>query len=106
MAMNNIKPIILCLASIPLLSACSGEPEWVSVYEDCKNQIVSLSSEMDKSYQTDNSDPQAKALMESMGNMATNMGNAACEMIRSTCEDAPDGRACQSIIEQSKNRNP
>ena len=100
----NLK-LLTGLSFIALLSSCSGEPEWVAVYEDCKNQITATSQEMNNATENSNESPEMKAMMESMGQMTLNIGLSACELIRSTCESAPDGNACQSIIEQSKNRN-
>lgn len=99
--MKFIKPALTLCSSVILLSACGGEPEWVAVYEDCKMQITTASDEMSKA--TDEN-PEMKAMMESMGNMTLNIGLSACEMIKTNCENDPDGAACQSIIEQSKNR--
>ena len=93
------------LSFIALLASCSGEPEWVAVYEDCKKQITVVSEEMNKTTEDSNESPEMKAMMESMGQMTLNIGLSACELIRSTCENDPDGNTCQSVIEQSKNRN-
>ena len=99
--MKFIKPALTLLSGAVVLSACSGEPEWVAVYEDCKKQITLASEDMNKASSEEN--PEMKAMMESMGNMTLNIGLTACEMIKSHCENDPEGAACQSIIEQSKN---
>ena len=101
--MKNQKLALFSLAILPLLSSCGEDPEWVAVYEDCKAQIAATSAEMDKAAAESDNSPEVEAMMESMGGMAMNFGLSACEMIRSSCENDPDGRACQAIIEQSKN---
>ncbi len=81
------------------LSGCSGEPEWVEVYEDCKQQMTDASKEM-KANSEDN--PQAKAMADAMGNMAMAMGMAACESIKQMCEPDPDSGACQAMVQEYK----
>ncbi|NNJ91659.1 MAG: hypothetical protein HKP55_08285 [Gammaproteobacteria bacterium] len=100
--MKNTKYFLIGLAVLPFLSGCGGEPEWVAIYEDCKEQITASTAEMNKATADADNSPEVKAMMESMGGMAINLGMTACEMIRSSCEDDPDGTTCQTIIEQSK----
>jgi len=102
--LTKTKYLFIALAVLPFLSGCGGEPEWVAVYEDCKEQIAASTAEMNKASADADNSPEVKAMMESMGGMAMNLGMAACEMIRSSCEGDPDGTTCQSIIEQSKSR--
>jgi CHASE3 domain sensor protein len=81
------------------LYGCSGEPEWVEVYEDCKQKMAEASEEM-KANSEDN--PQAKAMVDAMGNMAVAMGMAACETVKQMCEPDPDGGACQTMVQEYK----
>ena len=46
--------------------------------------------------------PQAKAMVDAMGNMAMAMGMAACESIKQMCEPDPDGGACQTMVQEYK----
>lgn len=103
--MRHLKQILLGLSAATLISGCGGEPDWVEVYEDCKLQVSEQTSEMQKgNQQAADDNPQMAAMMDSMNNMATNMAFSACEMIRTTCENDPDGAACRAYVEQrSKN---
>jgi CHASE3 domain sensor protein len=99
----HIKHIALTTMIAGVLSGCGGEPEWVSVYEDCKQQIDAASAEMkEKTAAASEDNPQAKAMMDAMGNMAMAMGTAACETIKQTCEPDPDGTTCQTIVQEYK----
>jgi len=84
------------------LAACSGEPEWVAVYEQCK-ETVQTESDNIKAAGAD-SDKQSRAMAESMGNLALNMAMSACEMIRTSCEQDADSPTCRAYVEQSKQR--
>ncbi|GEM_PF-6539859 len=91
--MNSFKWIKFFSIGIVLsLSACSDEPEWVSIYNECKEQIQASIDEIKQSPDA----PQA------MGNMMQSFGMSACEMIKSTCEQDPKGAACQSIVNSHK----
>lgn len=85
------------------LGACSGEPEWVGVYEQCKETVQAESEKM-KAAGADNSDEQSRVMAESMGNMAMNMAMTGCEMIRTSCEQDAEGPACRAYVEQGKQR--
>lgn len=92
-----VSPVLTAL----LLGACSSEPDWVGVYEQCKETVNAKSDEI-KAIGSDNKDEQSRAIAESMGNMAINMAMNACEMIRTSCEQDPDGAACRAYVEQGK----
>lgn len=94
--MKTLFPVLVVLA----LGACSSEPEWVGVYEQCK-ETVQAESDKIKAVGGD-SDAQSHAMAESMGNMALNMAMSACEMIRTSCEQDADGPTCRAYIEQGK----
>jgi hypothetical protein len=81
------------------LTGCSGEPEWVEVYENCKEQMTAASEEM-KANSEDNQ--QTKAMVDAMGSMALAMGMTACESIKQMCEPDPDGGACQTMVQEYK----
>ena len=74
-----------------VLSGCGSEPEWVKIYDECKDKIEKSVAEMKQ-----NQDNQA------MSGMLESMGNSACEMIKNTCESDPDGAMCQSIVDGYK----
>ena len=85
------------------LSGCGGEPEWVSVYEDCKQQMSTASEEMKtKQEEAAKDNPQAQAMINAMGSMAMSMGMAACESVKQICEPDPDGSACQAMVQEYK----
>ncbi len=92
-------PLLFALS----LGACSGEPEWVAVYEQCKETVQAESEKM-KAAGAESSDEQSRVMAESMGNMAMNMAMTACEMIRTSCEQDADGPACRAYVEQGKQR--
>lgn len=92
-----VPPILTAL----LLGACSSEPEWVGVYEQCKETVNAKSDDI-KAIAADNQDEQSRAMAESMGKMAINMAMNACEMIRTSCEQDPDGATCRAYVEQGK----
>jgi hypothetical protein len=91
----------LTLVNTVLLTACGGEPEWVGVYEQCKDNVKAQSADIKKST-TGTSDAQSRAMAESMGNMAIGMAMTACEMIRTSCEDDEDSPACRAYVEQAR----
>lgn len=90
-------PLLMLLS----LGGCSGEPEWVAVYEQCK-ETVKAESEKIRTVAAESSDEQSRAMAESMANMTINMAMNACEMIRTNCEQDADGPACRAYIEQGK----
>ncbi len=96
---RHFKHITLAALLIGGVSGCGGEPEWVEIYEDCKQKMAEASAEM-KANSEDN--PQAKAMVEAMGGMAMAMGMAACESIKQMCEPDPDGDACQVMVKEYK----
>lgn len=99
---NKMKVIIPVIPALSLF-ACSSEPEWVGVYEQCK-ETVTAESEKIKSVGADSSDEQSRAMAESMSKMAMNMAMNACEMIRTSCEQDEDGPACRAYVEQGKQK--
>lgn len=81
------------------LSGCGGEPEWVAVYDDCKGKMTEASEQLKSDMEASGEEnPQAQAMAEAMGNMVITMGMAACETIKQTCENDPNGDACQAIV--------
>lgn len=98
---QHLNRIALTALLMGGLSGCGGEPEWVAVYEDCKQQMTEASEQMKNEREAnESSDPQTQAMMEAMSNMAIAMGMAACESIKQMCEPAPDSDACQSIVQE------
>ena len=83
-----------------LLSACAGDPEWVAAYEECKQKASEIQSKMETSSRDSDENPQTRAMLESMNAMATNMVMATCEVIRTTCEEDPDGAVCRAYVER------
>ncbi|MCW8929373.1 MAG: hypothetical protein OQL19_03930 [Gammaproteobacteria bacterium] len=79
---------VLTMGAVIALSGCGSEPEWVSIYEECKEKMNEGMAEMKQSKDT----PQA------MNDMMKTMGMTACEMIKSTCENDPDGAMCTAIV--------
>jgi hypothetical protein len=96
---QHFKHITLASLLIAGVTGCSSQPEWVEVYEDCQQKMTTASEEM-KANSEDN--PQAKAMVEAMGNMAKAVGMAACESIKQMCEPDPDGGACQMMVQEYK----
>ncbi len=102
--MKNSLLMLLPVAVLTVtVSGCSSEPEWVSVYEDCKSSINTAAEEM-KSNNADSGEQHPMA--EAMQNMAVSMGMAACESIKQVCENDPEGGACQAIVAEAKQRKP
>ena len=96
--LNRIALVTLLMGG---LSGCGGEPEWVAAYEDCKQQMTEASEQMRaKRESSESSDPQARAMVEAMSNMAMAMGMAACESIKQMCEPDPDSDACQAMVQE------
>ena len=85
-----------------ILGGCGSEPEWVEVYDDCKQKMTEVSEQMKENSEKD---PNAKAMIEALGGMATAMGMAACESIKQMCEPNPDGDVCQAVIQEHKKCN-
>ncbi len=84
-----------------LLSGCGGEPEWKSVYAQCKSQAQSAVAEANNASHP-GEDARTKAMRESMNQAALSMALTACEMIRASCEHDPKGDTCRAIVENSK----
>jgi hypothetical protein len=82
-----------------LLGACSGEPEWVEVYEQCKETVQSESDKLAAATE-EQQDAQSRTMAESMNKMAINMAMTACEMIRSSCEQDANSPSCRAYVEQ------
>ncbi len=98
-----MKKHLLLLLPVAALTAtfsgCSSEPEWVAVYEDCKNHVTEAAEGMkSENSSTGEQHPMAAA----MEGMVISMGMAACESIKQVCENDPEGGACQAIIAESK----
>lgn len=87
--MNCIKWIkVLTVSAIIFLNGCSNEPEWVSIYNECKEQMNANITQMKQSQDTP----------EAMNDMMKSLAMTACEMIKTTCENDPEGAMCQSIV--------
>lgn len=99
---KNIKYFSLCIFTSMLLTACGGDPEWMAVYEECKLQMDEQISKMQTNLQEAGDNPQAQAMLNSMNTMAINMAMTACEMIRTTCENDPDGAVCRAYIDHPR----
>ncbi|MES9961923.1 MAG: hypothetical protein ABW116_00125 [Candidatus Sedimenticola sp. 20ELBAFRAG] len=89
--MSVNRTLFISLITVLVLPACSGDPEWVGVYESCQDKVKRGISEMEQS-------GQGKA----MNDMAQSLGMAACEMIKANCEQAPESAACRAIIDGYK----
>jgi PBP1b-binding outer membrane lipoprotein LpoB len=96
---KNHTRIALAALLTTILSGCGNEPEWVGVYEDCKQKMTEVSEQMKEN---SGKDPNAKAMIDALGGMATAMGMAACESIKQMCEPDPDGDMCQAVIQEYK----
>jgi beta-lactam-binding protein with PASTA domain len=98
-----MKRHLLMLLPVAALTAtfsgCSGEPEWVAVYEDCKSSVSKAAAEMKSE---NSSTGEQHPMAEAMEGMVISMGMAACESIKQVCENDPDGDACQAVIAESK----
>ena len=92
-------PSILVLT----LAGCGSEPEWVAVYEQCK-ETVQVESKKITATGADSADEQNSAMIESMNNMAINMAMSSCEMIRASCEEDADSATCRAYVGQRKQR--
>ncbi|MCU7800100.1 MAG: hypothetical protein KZQ70_08130 [gamma proteobacterium symbiont of Lucinoma myriamae] len=91
--MRNVKWIsVLSVSAVLSLTGCGSEPEWVSIYNECQDSVNKGLDEMKQSPDT----PKA------MGDMMESMGLAACEMIKTSCEKAPEGTMCQAIVNSHK----
>ena len=91
----------LTALSLSTFSACSGDPEWVAVYEQCKQTVTD--SNIGSMYQAQpDEDSNSRAMRESMNKMALGMAMNACEMIKSTCENDPDSATCQAYLKQDQ----
>lgn len=94
---------LFTLSAIALsgLVACSGEPRWVAVYNECKQKVTDAGAQsMAKG--DGEEDAQTRAMRESMTNMALGMAMSACEMIKGACEKDPDGDLCQAYIQNKE----
>ena len=102
--MNKLGWMIFSLMIVPVLSACSSDPEWLELYEECKAAVESETAKITAAQSDDsaNESAQMRAMRESMNKMAVSMAMGACEMIKTSCENDPDGTTCQAYIEQSK----
>ncbi len=91
--MTKLRPITLSATLLVALAltGCS-DPEWVSVYDNCISTMTTQSEEI-KASSGDN------AMAKSMGNMALSLGMAACETIKTTCEDDPDSKGCRAMVD-------
>ena len=93
----------LTLMMTSLIAGCGGEPEWVGVYEQCKENVESQSEQIKNSV-AGAQDEQSRAMAESMGNTAINMARTACEMIRTSCEEDENSPACRAYVEQGRQK--
>lgn len=101
--MIRLERVLLTTIFSLTLVACGGEPEWVGVYEQCKERVAAESEKI-KAVGAESDDKQSRALAESMGNMAINMAMTGCEMIRTSCEQDAEGPVCRAYLEQEKPR--
>jgi len=87
--MKSTALLTAVLLSSLLVSACTEEPKWVTMYNECKANVDKSLTEMKKDKNT-----------KAMGDMAQSMGMAACEMIKNTCENNEEGFSCKAIVGQ------
>ena len=99
--MSKPTRLLIPVLSAAFLGACSNEPEWVEVYEQCK-QTVQTESEKLEAATAGNG--QSQAMAESMGNMAMEMAMNACEMIRTNCEQDEKGPTCRAFVERHNSK--
>lgn len=94
----------MVLLAVPLLLSACGDPEWVAVYEECKQKAGQQAAEIQSASKESaaGEDERTRAMINSMSQMTSAMVLGACEMIRSTCEADPDGAACQAMIEHPR----
>lgn len=86
--MNKIKWSGVVLVSVLLVAGCSEEPKWKLMYDDCKEQVNASLAEVKQDKNT-----------QAMGEMVQSMGMAACEIIKSTCEDNEEGFSCKALVD-------
>ena len=101
----NKRTLLIPLSAVLALglNGCGSEPEWVAAYEDCKSTMAEAATQMKEEQEAAGEEnPQAKAMVEAMSNMAMAMGMAACESIKQVCEEDPDGDACKIIVQEYK----
>lgn len=89
--MNIKTAAAFSVTAILLLSACSGEPEWKATYETCQDKVKQGMAELNESQNT-----------QAFSNFAQSAGMAACEMIKASCEKAPESPTCKAIIDGYK----
>lgn len=64
--MRKFNLLPFAVLSIALLPGCGGEPEWVGVYENCKEQMSTQTAEMQQNAREAGGDLQAEAMLNSL----------------------------------------
>jgi hypothetical protein len=85
--------LLTTVCALLLLGGCATQPRWESAYEDCREQVESLSDILGPAEDGDD-------LAAAVDSVAEEIGGAVCEAIRSVCEPEPDNEACRLVIEQ------
>ena len=89
----RIKRLLLSVVTLLLLGSCATQPHWERAYEDCQEQVERLSDILGPADEGDE-------LSTTVDSVASEIGGAVCEAIRSVCEPKPDNEACRLAIEQ------
>ncbi|MES9881895.1 MAG: hypothetical protein ABW185_13535 [Sedimenticola sp.] len=92
--MTNLRSVTLSAALLTTLAltGCS-DPAWVGVYDNCTSSMTAQSEKIKASGGGGN------GMAKSMGDMALSLGLAACETIKSTCENDPDSKGCKAMVD-------
>ena len=85
--MNTKILFTVTAMSVLFVMGCGEEPKWKTMYNECKANVDASLVEMKKDKNT-----------QAMGEMAQSMGMAACEMIKSTCENNEEGFSCKAMV--------
>lgn len=85
--MSNKQCFLAILVSLFLVSGCTEEPKWKTMYNDCIDNVKTNVSEAKNDKNT-----------QAMGEMAESMGMAACDMIKKTCEGNEEGFTCKALV--------
>lgn len=96
-----VQTVTVSAIALSGMVACSGEPEWVAVYNECKQSVTDAAAQSLVKADGEE-DAQSRALRESMNNMAMGMAMGACEMIRGACEKDPGGDLCQAYLHEKE----
>ncbi len=86
---------VALVASCLVFAACSDPAE--TAYKSCIAKVKDATDQADKKA-GDSKDPMGQAMAPAMKEMASKMGQAACDSIREICKQDPKGQDCQNAI--------